>query len=147
EGEIRQIGAPWEIYRRPNSLYVARFIGEANALPARIVASDAGMVTCETPLGSLLIRKENAGSAEGSSGHVIIRPEDVMMVEAGAADRNCCQGTIAASILLGPQIELRMQVGEVGVRACVSSLLAGRYTPGQPVVLHLPSDRLTWVES
>jgi iron(III) transport system ATP-binding protein len=35
DGEIRQIGSPLEIYRRPRTLYVARFIGEANTLAAR----------------------------------------------------------------------------------------------------------------
>ena len=40
DGEIRQLGTPWEIYRRPKSLYVAHFVGEANTLPGRVTSGE-----------------------------------------------------------------------------------------------------------
>ncbi len=36
QGRIEQIGTPEDIYKRPNSRFVAHFIGEANLLEARI---------------------------------------------------------------------------------------------------------------
>ena len=36
QGRIEQIGTPQEIYEEPSNLYVARFVGEINILPARI---------------------------------------------------------------------------------------------------------------
>ncbi|MBG3877998.1 polyamine ABC transporter ATP-binding protein, partial [Desulfovibrio oxamicus] len=38
EGRIEQIGAPKEIYEEPANMYVARFVGDINALPGRIDA-------------------------------------------------------------------------------------------------------------
>ena len=35
DGEIRQIGKPWEIYRRPRSEFVARFIGSSNVVTGK----------------------------------------------------------------------------------------------------------------
>ena len=38
QGRIEQIGTPQEIYEEPSNLYVARFVGEINILPARIMS-------------------------------------------------------------------------------------------------------------
>ena len=40
-GRVLQLGAPDEIYERPNCRFVADFIGEANVLPGEIVGLDA----------------------------------------------------------------------------------------------------------
>lgn len=39
QGRIEQIGTPQEIYEEPSNLYVARFVGEINILPARIMSA------------------------------------------------------------------------------------------------------------
>jgi putative spermidine/putrescine transport system ATP-binding protein len=42
EGKIMQIGAPEEIYQRPNSRFVADFVGSSNVLPPDFVQRHAG---------------------------------------------------------------------------------------------------------
>ncbi len=54
-GEIRQIATPSEIYHRPNTRFVAEFMGEANILPADLLRRDGG----ETILGMAMIRAES----------------------------------------------------------------------------------------
>lgn len=47
-GELVQTGAPRDLYRRPKSLFVARFFSDLNELPAFVRSG-----TAETPLGSI----------------------------------------------------------------------------------------------
>ena len=35
QGRVEQISAPWDLYNRPRTLFVASFVGTANILPAR----------------------------------------------------------------------------------------------------------------
>ncbi len=37
DGEIQQVGSPEDIYNEPVNQYVAKFIGESNIIPARMV--------------------------------------------------------------------------------------------------------------
>ena len=39
EGALAQVGTPRELYARPNSTYVADFVGAANAMPVQLVRS------------------------------------------------------------------------------------------------------------
>jgi iron(III) transport system ATP-binding protein len=149
DGEVRQIGSPWDIYRRPRSLYVARFIGEANTLPACVAATDAGNAMFETEIGPLLINQVDPAPAIGTQGHVVVRPEDIVILDSLATyergEPNLCAGTIMASILLGPHVELKVRVGQSELRVHASSALTGNYDRGNSVNLKLSSERLVWI--
>jgi iron(III) transport system ATP-binding protein len=66
-GRIEQTGTPEEIYERPQSRWVAEFLGDADLLPGR--AAD-GVVDCE--LGSFPVGPDLSGPVD-----VVIRPESV----------------------------------------------------------------------
>ena len=42
DGKVMQVGAPQEIYRKPNSRFVADFVGSSNVLPPDFVARHGG---------------------------------------------------------------------------------------------------------
>jgi ABC-type Fe3+/spermidine/putrescine transport system ATPase subunit len=44
QGRIEQIGSPNDVYRRPASPFVARFVGDANVIPVEVSDADAGTV-------------------------------------------------------------------------------------------------------
>jgi iron(III) transport system ATP-binding protein len=149
DGEIRQVGSPLEIYRRPKSLYVARFIGEANTLPARITSIQDGMATCESDIGRFAVE---LGSPQivGERGDIVVRPEDIVLRatdDVHTTPPNTCEGQIAASVLLGPHVELQIRVGTANLRAWVSSALSGSFVPGKTVKLTLPTERLVWISA
>lgn len=53
-GRIKQLGTPRELYHRPSSEFVARFMGDMNLLPATISEVGEGeVVWLETPLGRM----------------------------------------------------------------------------------------------
>jgi len=69
-GEVVQVGTPEEIFRRPNSDFVAGFVGVENLF--RGMGSSTGTVA----VGNLRIQVENAISGPVS---VAIRPEDILL--------------------------------------------------------------------
>lgn len=73
-GAVAQVGSPREIYERPVSLAVARFVGDAVEFPGTVDA--AGRMSCA--LGTW-----PAGVALPGDGVVVVRPEDIRL---GTAD-------------------------------------------------------------
>jgi iron(III) transport system ATP-binding protein len=65
EGEIAQLGSPFELYTRPNSRKVAAFIGEANFVKAEAYGNRA-----QCGLGELRLLTPKHGSVE-----LLIRPD------------------------------------------------------------------------
>jgi len=96
-GRVAQVGTPEELYRHPDSRFVADFIGEANLLPA----------TCrggEVVVGGYRFgyRQEEAPDGDGT---LLVRPEAVRIGTAGEGLR----GTIRTAAYLGSHIEYRVE--------------------------------------
>ena len=109
-GRIEQIGPPLDLYHRPASLFVARFIGSPtmNTLPAAVVA-DGG--------GSALRLKGRTLSLAGPGGQPIpegevtfgIRPEDL---SACPPEEAWFSGELAVAERLGSQTYGYVEIGE-----------------------------------
>ena len=81
EGCVLQAGPPRDLYDRPVSATVARFFGDNNLIPGRIVAHDGVRVWVETALGRM-----SAGCLAGDIGAAVavaIRPEKLRLVPVG----------------------------------------------------------------
>ncbi len=104
-GRIEQIGSPAEIYERPNSSYVARFIGEINLLDGEIVAAGQDFVSVSTAVGFV-----NAACAitlaPGRPVAVAVRPERILvtaldLAQASPSPINALEGKIEEKAYLG----------------------------------------------
>jgi iron(III) transport system ATP-binding protein len=73
-GRVVQVGRPAEVYRRPASAFVARFVGDA-----ALVAGTSDGTVVETPFGRLPVVPETA--AEGAV-VAVVRPEAVRLTPA-----------------------------------------------------------------
>jgi spermidine/putrescine transport system ATP-binding protein len=82
DGILQQVAAPRTLYADPATPFVARFVGETNALSGRIVSVEAGVARVETSLG-LLAGRAGGALASGGPGTIYIRPE-ALVPEAGA---------------------------------------------------------------
>ncbi len=89
EGRVEQVGTPEEIYERPQSRWVAEFLGEADVIPG---TASRGMVECE--LGRFGAAPELAGRV-----NVVIRPESVG-IGTGPASGNT-EGVVVARSFYG----------------------------------------------
>jgi len=99
-GVIEQIGTPDEIYREPQTLFVADFIGEMNRLDA--VVRDSTHVEVS---GAVLACAEHRLAA-GMPAVVALRPEDIVphviaTSERKAPDSNLIEATLAELEFLG----------------------------------------------
>ncbi len=90
EGRLIQVGAPTEIYERPNSRWVADFVGQVTLIEGRLEHS--GVLT--TALGQLQVA--NTSAAPGDKMWLALRPEKLRMsAEHPLPDRlNAVAGTV-----------------------------------------------------
>jgi iron(III) transport system ATP-binding protein len=95
-GRIEQVGSPEEIYRKPRSEFVARFIGGSNILKGRRVGTDA--VDCD---GLVLRCGEGEAAASGDTS-VSIRFHEIRLAAGPpGGELNELPGTVARQVFLG----------------------------------------------
>jgi putrescine transport system ATP-binding protein len=88
-GRLAQVAPPSEIYERPNSRWVADFIGEVSMIEGRI-SEDR---TIETALGPLRIAHRDAQA--GDKAWLALRPEKLRLsAQRPAGDVNAVAGTV-----------------------------------------------------
>ena len=111
-GSVAQVGSPMELYHRPNSLFVAEFIGspKMNILPA--VLQTAGSISSQVVLaGSALSVAVNASHLkEGSKVQIGLRPEDIQVVTSNSPSANV-NGVISHIERLGESSLLYVDMG------------------------------------
>lgn len=77
KGEIRQAATPLDIYHRPQTRFVAGFVGESNLVPARIVDASGAVAESEA-LGRLQYAPRD-GLENGRQVTLLIRPEHIKL--------------------------------------------------------------------
>jgi len=81
DGRIVQEGSPWQVYREPADLGVARFVGEAVEIAGVLKAPGS----VETAYGVVPARTA-PGAAPGESGVLLVRPEDLRLGATSGVD-------------------------------------------------------------
>lgn len=105
EGRVQQIAGPLDLYRRPANLFVADFIGTSNLLPGRV----EGGAFVSDEIG--VLPTAGATAATGA-GHLVVRPEDVRIV----------QGADAAGPVFGEVVDVQFKGGSSAVAVTVAGL-------------------------
>jgi spermidine/putrescine transport system ATP-binding protein len=95
-GRIEQLGAPEVLYERPETAFVASFLGSGNLMAADLVAQDGPLATVRLADGSP-VRLPRSRLGGRSSMDVGVRPERLRLVagEAVPPGWNALEGTIA----------------------------------------------------
>jgi iron(III) transport system ATP-binding protein len=147
QGRIEQVGTGEEIYERPRTEFVARFIGQTNLLPGHL-GTEPGTVSV---FGSLL--RTAGGShqaspvAPGEPVAVSIRPSDIGIRPAEAANGaergvNVLSGRVLRAYYLGPSRDYQVELtGTDGVCVRVIAPPEAAIGPGQAVSLGLPIEK------
>ena len=91
QGKIAQIGTGQEIYRAPNSRYVADFIGEANLVECAVKGG-------QLEVGGVVLPYTAAGGGERAT--LMVRPEDIHLGTPGA-DAVALRATVRDKVFLG----------------------------------------------
>nr|WP_257230289.1 ABC transporter ATP-binding protein [Pseudomonas sp. SbOxS1] len=80
KGKIEQIGSPREIYDRPQTRFVAEFIGETNLLEGRLVSIDGERADVVLE-GGVKISVSSSGLSVGQNVLVSVRPERLTLID------------------------------------------------------------------
>ena len=101
KGRVLQVESPTGLYERPNSRFVANFIGNMNFFNGRVEASDNGTAVIDAgPLGT--IETEFEHEAPGADVVVAIRPEKLKLhFEAPGEGANIVEGRMGPVAYLG----------------------------------------------
>jgi putative spermidine/putrescine transport system ATP-binding protein len=102
-GQVAQIGTPEELYTRPKTAFVARFLGESTILPVD-VANGAVRYRGQD------IRVADVETEEGPQG-LLIRPERLRPLPLGASpptDCNVFRGVVADTMFQGDSVRVEI---------------------------------------
>ncbi len=155
EGRIEQISAPYELYTRPRTLFVAKFIGRNALIEGRVASADAVGVTLETAYGPLNGAVHGGEARVGEAASLAVPAEAIDVLPAASAREG------VAAIYGGPPlratVEAVSQVGHIvqimaGIGAAAPILIEAHadkypagFSAGAPVWLAWRRDAATLV--
>jgi putative spermidine/putrescine transport system ATP-binding protein len=135
DGVVRQVGTPKELYEAPAHLDVADFMGFRNKLKGKVVGSESGRAVLDVE-GARISGVARESLSAGSSAYAAVRPDDLMVGEAG-------QNAIVATV---DTIEYRGRefVGTAHSRGGLDFVFRSHQSvePGSPVHLRADDQRV-----
>jgi iron(III) transport system ATP-binding protein len=134
-GKIEQLGTPEDIYDRPRSEFVARFIGASNVIKGQ--ALDAGHLS----VAGQTIACVGATMISGTPSAMSIRPHSVGLLTAVPADTtNMVPATITRNVFLGSVRDYVARLPD-GTELRVTAPPAQNIAVGMGVLAHLPREQ------
>ncbi|MEH2064314.1 MAG: ABC transporter ATP-binding protein [Nostoc sp.] len=107
QGKIEQVGTPSQIYERPQTSFVADFIGDTNLFSGEIVGVDSSHVQISTKTGlSIVISRAEDTPTELSQAVVVsVRPEKIQLsLYPPNLPANCFEGRLVNVMYLGTHV-------------------------------------------
>ncbi len=133
-GRIEQAGSPEEIYDRPRSEFVARFIGNSNVLKGR------GLDARTVEFSGVPLQVNGVASANAPAALSIRQHEINLMPAKPQSDSNVVPAKVVRQIFLGGNRDYMVEAGD-GTQLRLITSPALSIAPGAPVWLHLPPDK------
>jgi putative spermidine/putrescine transport system ATP-binding protein len=133
-GRLEQVGTPMDVYHRPDSPFVAEFVGLTNKLPAEVKAGVADVLGVMLPL-------VDTATANGPA-VALVRPEAITLTEHLPGDATGpLVGQVIATAFLGAVSRVTVDLGEAGtVLAQLPTAEAGAYPAGSRARLSMRLD-------
>lgn len=134
DGNLAQYDAPDALYKRPNSIEIADFMGATNVFEATIAGN-----TATATFGALTLE----GATIDGQAHVMLRGEAIdLHLEETTDQTNTLKGTITAREFFGANITYSVDCG--GEMIQVTEQSRRMVEIGQPVWLTIPPERI-WI--
>jgi iron(III) transport system ATP-binding protein len=134
-GRIEQVGTPEDIYDRPCSEFVARFIGSSNVFKGDN-RSDGHIVFAGTAFRLIGVKLPSQGETV-----VSIRPHDIAIAaNRPAQSENVVRATVVRQVFLGSSRDYLVEV-DGGTQLRVITSAGDNLARGSAVWLHLPAER------
>src|SRR5690606_12063178 len=111
-GKVEQVGAPFEIYNRPATRFVADFVGTLNVVEGTVADPSAG--TVRVGAGEFALKGKLNGSKAGEKLSLALRPEAISLGRQPGREATL-GGEIAEVSFLGSVIRVRVGLGRESV--------------------------------
>lgn len=139
-GVVSQMGPPREVYNRPESRFIADFIGETNLIKGAVEAVGK-QVAVGTAGGTLHAANYYAGVQIGDPVYCSIRPERLAVLVNGAVAVNVLAGRLARSFFLGNHEQYFLALDDgTELKAVEFDADVPRMQSGEPVRLGCAAD-------
>jgi sulfate transport system ATP-binding protein len=132
QGRVEQAGAPAAIYDHPATPFVASFVGGASVLRGKVAGGRA-----EIGAGSVAAPE---GAPDGAAVSAYVRPHDVRVAHAPAADEKATVGRVRRLTRVGGwvKVDVALPTGEeMTVQMSRIEVERLRVTEGDPVMVDL----------
>jgi iron(III) transport system ATP-binding protein len=134
-GKIDQLGSPEDIYARPESEFVARFIGASNVIKG--TARDSNHVS----FAGATLQVVGAPLTAGQSAPVAIRQHDIQIsTQAPLSPQNAIRAIVTRQVYLGVARDYMVEVAD-GTALRVTTPTETAVPKGTEVWLTLPPER------
>jgi len=111
KGRIAQMGNPRDVYLKPNSRYVAEFMGEVNLIEGKVDRVEGEVACLSTPVGEMRVRTGDHPDLAGY-GLFAFRPQKCKVglprSDDGASAKNILRGALQDRKFLGAYTEIKV---------------------------------------
>ena len=107
-GEVEQVGVPEDVYERPETTFVAGFIGVSNLMPGTVASANGDRATVELEAG-VNVEAHSNGLRSGERCHAVVRPEKLRITRAEEPPpdgRPSVEGMVDSSVYLGTTTQI-----------------------------------------
>lgn len=110
KGQIAQLGTPRDIYDRPNSRFVAEFVGQINLLGIRLEPHGARLRAYRGDGTELQVSEQAQGASRDS--WLAVRPQSLQIVDASPVPEghNSLRGRVASRSFVGNLVQTRIDL-------------------------------------
>ena len=142
EGKIIQIGTAEELYLRPESPFVAQFIGKINLLPAEVKGMTEEKVMLRIFRQNYQVSKGPNRFEPGERVNVFVRPETIELVK--TIDENSLKASVVERSFLGEKVDYLLDLdGHPIYATSYDPLRHGTFSLHQEVGVRFNPDAIT----
>jgi spermidine/putrescine transport system ATP-binding protein len=138
-GRIEQLGAPMALYERPDTVFVANFLGQSNLLPGRRTDRDGGRAVVDCDGQRLAVSTDRMSAGAGTDLLVGVRPEKIQLRAPGdqgdPGENRLTGGVVVDASFTGvsTQYLVRLPSGQTAVVFAQNLGLGERFPAGTTV--------------
>ena len=110
EGKIAQVGTPRQVYEDPGNLYVARFVGEINLFPGKILRRVDDTHLMAEVFGRTVLVSCRKPFEPGQKVQLLLRPEDLRLPPVPPEGQAAFEGSVVERSYRGSMLNTTIQL-------------------------------------
>lgn len=110
EGRVVQLGPPDEVYERPQTRFVADFLGQSNFLTGAPLSYETGRVSVRTPSGLEVFARSDGELPAKETITLAIRPEKIRLSTGKPRGANAFEAEIVHIVYLGTSVTYHLRL-------------------------------------